>query len=332
MEKPASAPQTLHDEAVRRFARLRSGEADGRGGVTDEWLAADPSHRAAFEEVAEHWADLGALRDDPQMLFLRESARRDLRRSQLRRVVVGAVAASLAAVAVLAAVWAPRGYDHFVYEQARHRAVTYSTSVGQLTQVRLSDGTVATLDTDSVMRAWQVRNGRFVELVKGRARFQVAKDPARPFAVLAAGKSVTALGTDFSVYLRPEAMTVSLVEGRLRVRAQDAGQTIPSVDMTAGYRLTTNGRSWGLTKTNTAADVSWTDQQLIFEGATLQDIAGEMNRYSKSKIVIRDRAVQQLRMSAVLRSTDLQSFLDAVDELSLARVEPTQGGYELRER
>jgi transmembrane sensor len=333
MAQPDFPPQSMMSAAIEHFARLRGGQASPADlDALHQWLDADPAHREAFEQVANDWSDLAALRDEPAMLFMRESARRDLQRQQLRRVITGALAASVTGLAILGGIWAPSAYGRFVYERAREHAATFSTPVGRLTEVRLQDGTLATLDTDTVVRAWQVKNGRFVELVKGRARFQVTKDSSRPFSVLAAGKSVTALGTDFSVYLRPNGMSVTLVEGRLRVKAEGRSQNIPSVDMTAGYRLTTNGRGWGLARTNASSDVSWTDQQLIFDESTLQEIADELNRYSTGKIVIRDPEVRRLRMSAVIRSTDRQSFVDAVNELSLARVRRAGAGYELTAR
>jgi transmembrane sensor len=42
---------------------------------------------------------------------------------------------------------------------------------------------------------------REVRLLKGQALFKVAKDPGRPFDVLAADERITALGTMFDVRL-----------------------------------------------------------------------------------------------------------------------------------
>lgn len=323
-------PPSVADEVIERFARLRSGEiSDAELAVLNEWLDADPAHREALEAMADGWLGLAALREDPAVLFMREAARRDLKRQQASRIALRAVAACLIGLVILGATLTPSIYNRFVFERAREHAATFATPIGELSRVRLADGTLATLDTDTVIRAWEIRHGRYVELVKGRARFQVAKDKARPFSVLAADKSVTALGTDFSVYLRPEGMSVTLVEGRLRVKQEGRGQNLPSVDMTAGYRLTTNRGGWGLAATKAYADVSWTERRLNFEEATLQDIAQELNRYSTIKIVIPEASVQRLRMSAMIRTTDRQSFLDAVEALSLARVRRVGQTYEL---
>jgi transmembrane sensor len=330
MNEPSRDPMS---EAVEHFARLRGGQRAPQDlDALKGWLDAHPANRAAFDEVSDHWSDIGVLREDPVMMGMRAAARRDLQRQQVRRLALGSLAACLAVLVAVGAVLSPRAYNHFAYVLARDHAPTFSTPIGQLAKITLPDGTLATLDTDTVLRAWQLRHGRYVELVKGRARFQVTKDPNKPFSVLAAGKSVTALGTDFSVYLRPDAMYVTLVEGRLRVKGEGGGPNIPAIDMSAGYRLTTNGRDWGLARTDALSDVSWTDRQLHFDESTLQEIADELNRYSVNKIVIPDPRIGSLRMSAVISSTDRQSFLDAVNALSLARVRRVGDTYELVSR
>src|SRR5262249_47969299 len=160
------------------------------------------------------------------------------------------------------------------------------TRVGEISQVRLVDGSLATLDTDTVVRNWQVKGDRFVELVRGRARFQVLQDARHPFSVIANGRSVTALGTDFDVYLRRDSVRVTLIQGRLRVHAQD----LPPIDMTAGYQLTAIDGGWALAQTDVAPSVSWTQRQLSFDDSTLHEVVDELNRYSSRKIVIKDPA------------------------------------------
>lgn len=330
----SSAPQPVAlAEAIERFARTRANEpSPAEAAELERWLEASPEHREAFGHVASQWAAMEALRGESSVFFMRDAAKQDLYRVQRRRVVWAAVAACGAAAAVLVTMIAPGLYDGYVGRQARSHAIIYHTAVGEVREVRLSDGTVATLDTDSVVRAWSVRKARYVELTRGRARFHVAKDSARPFSVLANGKSVTALGTDFDVYLRPNNLRVTLVEGRLRVKAEGEAKNLPSVDMTAGYQLTASNAGWALAPADASSIVSWTDHQLTFEDNTLREIAEELNRYTTRKIVIRDAAVAQARMSAVIGNTNDRAFLDAVEELRLARVEERAGTYELVRR
>src|SRR5690606_34195438 len=75
----------------------------------------------------------------------------------------------------------------------------FRTELGQRSTVTLPDGSVVTLNTDTVVRTRADGERRLVYLDKGQAFFEVAKDPRRPFVVTAAGRTVTALGTAFDV-------------------------------------------------------------------------------------------------------------------------------------
>lgn len=321
MMPPPNRPSPFLAEAVERFARLRDRTPTPEAlDDLDDWLDASPDRREAYEEVTTHWARMETLRCDTALLFMREAARRDLRRVQLRRMMSGSAATAAAILVLVGAAFLPGAYDAFIKRQAREHAQTFRTAIGEVSQVRLADGTVTTLDTNTVVRAWQVRDARFVELVQGRARFKVAKDAARPFSVLAQGRSVTATGTDFDVYLKSDSLRVTLVEGRVRVKARDDGSNLPAIDLTPGYQLTASSGHWALAQTDAASNVSWSQRQLTFDNSTLREITDELNRYSTRKIVIRDPRIASLRMSAIINTGDSQSFLGAVEEFSLARV------------
>jgi transmembrane sensor len=326
----AATPSSALPEAIERFARMRASEpSSDEAAEFDRWLEESDAHREAFERVSAQWAAMEALRGDASVFFMREAARAEMRRAGLRRAARSCLAVAGAAAAIAAILIAPGLYEAHLGRQARSHAATYSTAMGEVREIRLADGTVATLDTASVIRVWSVKKARFVELTQGRARFHVAKDASRPFSVLAKGKSVTALGTDFDVYLRPDSLRVTLVEGRLRVKAEGEAKTLPSIDMTAGYQLTASNGGWALAPADASASVSWTQRQLTFEESTLGEIADELNRYSSRKIVIRDPQIARARMSAVIGNRNEQAFLDAVEELHMAKVREADGIYEL---
>lgn len=84
------------------------------------------------------------------------------------------------------------------------RGDRYSTPIGGMQNIALNDGSHVTLNTDTSLRA--SLNGdkeRHIQLDKGEAFFEVAKDPTRPFVVYAGDKRVMAIGTKFSVRIIP---------------------------------------------------------------------------------------------------------------------------------
>ena len=76
--------------------------------------------------------------------------------------------------------------------------------------VRLDDGSRVSLNTDSRIAILYSDGERRVRLDRGEAMFEVARNPARPFVVIAGNKSVTAIGTSFIVRKTGGVVTVTL--------------------------------------------------------------------------------------------------------------------------
>ncbi|WP_163071616.1 FecR domain-containing protein, partial [Acinetobacter baumannii] len=68
---------------------------------------------------------------------------------------------------------------------------------------------------------------RALRLLAGRARFEVAKDPRRPFAVTAGDRMVVATGTAFSIELFRAEMRVVLYQGSVSVLEDGPADQVP---------------------------------------------------------------------------------------------------------
>jgi transmembrane sensor len=317
------------EQAADWFAIKRSGKMTAEDlHALQTWLTASPDHAAAYQEVAGAWDVLGAMRSDPEILAVREEARAARPRGW-RAARSGAVAASLA-VAVLGG-WSVLGSNGFVPAPMilTGGEQTFRTGLGQTATVRLRDGSVVTLDTNTVVRARETDHRRMLRLARGQAYFKVAKDKSRPFTVAAGDKLVTATGTAFSVRLDKQAVEVTLVEGHVRVEA--AAPAVPRVrgaprfteatEMKAGSKLVAApDRNWTLDRVDTGKATSWLEGQLIFEDRPLAEAAAELNRYSTKKIVIRDASIGGAPIVSVVKAGDVEGFVRSVTLSGLARV------------
>jgi transmembrane sensor len=99
---------------------------------------------------------------------------------------------------------------------------TYHTEFGEQRSLRLSDGSVVTLNSRSQVRIELNQSSRTVELVEGEALFRIARDPVRPFVVRAGGTAIRAIGTAFDVNRKSRGTVVTVVEGRVAVLAVSA--------------------------------------------------------------------------------------------------------------
>jgi transmembrane sensor len=311
------SPQSPRAAAAAHFARRRSGEmTEAQAEAMREWLDASVENAQAVLLADAAWQTAGALIDTPAVACLRRDARRASRVGLFRRAGLG-IAAGLALVAagLLALQVSPS------WPAASSRE--FRTAVGERATVTLADGTLIQLNTNTVVRTRESLRRRAVDLVRGEAYFQVANNPGRPFVVSSVGKTVTALGTAFSVRAESHCLTVTLLEGRVQVAARSgwAGQGF-STDLQPRVRLTArDGEPWSIVPVDGEAELSWRHGKLVFSDIPLRDIVGELNRYSLKKIVIVAPVVGESRLSGSFNLGDIDGAVRAIVRYGLAKVD-----------
>ena len=272
---------------------------------------------------------------------LRSDAVRPVRQElrQFRRRRFAAIAASIIVIAGAA----------LLYLRTL-QAPTYATAIGEQRSLALMDGSTVELNSRSkivVRYSSQVRN---VELLQGQVLFRVAKDANRPFIVKTGVTLVRAVGTEFDVYQKRSGTVVTVVEGRVAILTghslPDSGispsatgepprsnlefPTVPkgqvgNILVAAGEQLTVTPKLIKIAEhPNIATATAWTQRQLVFESASLADVADEFNRYNDRQLVVADPRLETFHVSGVFSSTDPASlirFLRARPELRILETE-----------
>jgi transmembrane sensor len=320
----ASAPsrQALRSAAAQWLALRRSGAmtpTEEQG--FREWLDESPAHQHAWLQLERIWALTGAVAEDPQIIEARAHDARVFGRWSNWQRMTGIAAAMVFA---LASTWAVRNSDLLGDFGARQlaQAQVFQTGLGQRTALTLEDGSVVTLDTDSEVRVLAMASTRSLALIRGRAFFKVAKDPNRPFLVQAGDKTVRALGTAFGVRMNDGAVTVTLVEGKIRVEEPRAFlKPGHSAEMTAGAELVARpDDGWKIDRVDTVRETSWLDGRLTFMRDPLAEAVDEMNRYSERKLVFTGGRVPDQHIVGVFRAGDVESFAQAAQLNGFARI------------
>ncbi len=86
-------------------------------------------------------------------------------------------------------------------------------------------------------------------------------------------------------------------------------------------RIATSGAMRRSEKANTAAAVSWLQQELTFEDQPLTDVLEEFNRYSRTPIVLADPTLGNMRINAVFHTTNPDSLLRFISRYDNVQIE-----------
>lgn len=308
------------------FARRRLGLVKGKEQAEFEAWLADGQNEAAYRDLEEMSDDLGAVAATAEVRQMRAAA---LALAPARRPparTVWPIAASLLIALAAAGAWtlttigegepmAPTGAEA-VQAPAVKR---YVTKVGERLNVRLEDGSLVTLNTNSVMEVAFTPRRRDVRLLQGQGMFQVAKNAERPFVVAAGDRRVTAVGTAFDVRIDAGKVRVVLAQGHVVVdpiRPDGLARVLPAlerVDLRPGEQLSKDVAG---PATVSVADVdralSWREGQVVFRDDDLAAAIKEMNRYSSTQILIEDPGVADLKISGVFGVSRPENFIAAV--------------------
>jgi transmembrane sensor len=287
------------------------------------WLRQDPRHRRAFEEFSKVWRTLDGLEEAKRHERLATFADAASAHGSARWWL-GAAAAVL--IGALAAV---------LWMRPDGEIQTFSTAVGQQRDVTLADGSIVSLNTNSIVETDLGRRSRQIYLRKGEAHFTVAHDRSRPFLVHAGDAVVRAVGTQFEVrLLADQHVDIVVNEGRVEVQSTPAGSGAaaaprptrrPVAALNAGEGLSTAGEHYSVrevTPEQLSSEMAWREGAIIFDGQPLADAVAEIERYTDARIVISDPATAALRVGGRFRTDNVQEFfrgLEAALPVSIRR-------------
>lgn len=318
------------EEAASWFVDFRVGDVDAHARKAfHEWLRRSPEHIQAYLDIATTYAELPAPsadgKLDVQALIDQSRSRPEAtivplevassRRSSSARADCVSLGERLVAIAAAAVMAIALGW--FYMERG-----TYSTDVGEQRSLILSDGSTVVLNSRSRVRVRYSDEKRQVVLLSGQALFQVASDKERPFVVDVGDTHVRAVGTQFDVYRKHSGTVVTVVEGTVAVDFAGSTESAPSALMlVAGEQLATADIALGTAApdaiprvpvpkiVDVSAVTAWTQRQLIFDNASLAEVAEEFNRYSTRPIVIEPGAADTFHVSGIYSSVNHESLL-----------------------
>lgn len=324
-------------QATDWFLRVRSESAR----VEDlpelkRWVEADPRNARAYAQVSATWETVGARASVPEIVVGRRDALEDARHAARNRWSTRGRLPARAALAASILIAIAAGLTWLYSRQG-----IYATDLGERRVLTLEDGSVVTLDARSRIRVDYEQNERLLELEQGQARFDVAKNPTRPFRVRARDQTVIALGTQFNVEIVADNVLVTMIEGHVAVtgmlnterveaepmpppatftqpsgsRLEDSAFSLPpsTLELRAGegLRVRADGQAVVLSKIDIGRATAWQSGKMFFDNEPLASAAERVNRYSRLQIEV-DHSVANVSISGVFNAGDSNAFIEAV--------------------
>ena len=292
------------DEAAQWFVRLQDAELSAADRQRfDAWCNEHPDHRYEFDVLQGLWSATDLLPKARLQALCETPVERPKRRVVLRY----AVAASVVAVAVGLGLFS--GLDH-----PKPYSAEFSTRLGEHRQVALPDGSVMDLNSRSVVAVHYEKGRRGVELKQGEAMFSVEHDASRPFVVAAGAGQVTVTGTRFDVRRDADQTRVAVEAGTVKVQGRLLDQTV-TLTAGRGTHVDTRGQVAAAYAVNAEELTAWRTGKLVFNNATLGDVAREVSRYREQPLRVSTTAVGNLRLTSVFKSNDTDALLKALPHI-----------------
>lgn len=342
MNPDSAAPlsESLAEAAARWFALRRRKPDCVEEKQFADWLEADPAHRRAYDEIGRSWDMAAVAAGDPTVAKMRNDAlmvRAARERGDYSRLWGAVATAALVLIAFTGvALTQPDFLGRAGDVAANNDRIVFRTSVGERATATLEDGSTVVLNTNSTLEINYSELRRDVRLVAGQALFKVAHDPMRPFIVAAASHEVVALGTKFEVRLDGEKVRVALLQGRVRVEpiAARRGTAIGKrgAVLAPGEQLVASATGMVVNRADVEELVSWKTGRVRFDNLRLADAVAEMNRYSRTRILIDDPAAADIRITGAFRAGQSYTFAETIGEAFPVEVEHSGDTIRLRSR
>lgn len=261
------ADASIDERAAHWVVRLASGAMDAAEMTQfKEWHALSGAHRAAFDRERRLWQSLEGQRT----AFVSAPPSPRHRRRRWTAVARPRIWLAAGAVAATLAFLVP---DMMIRLQADEMAAT-----GDVRTIALTDGSTAMLDSDAAIAIHFDGRERRIDLLRGKAWFDVKHGDHRPFLVAASGGVTQDIGTAFEVDRDATGVGVSVTQGAVRLRAPVSGRTA-MLRMAERARYAGDGAIVRMKPAIVSSMAAWRRGLIVIDDQSADDAIAQIARY-----------------------------------------------------
>ncbi len=308
----------IMEQAARWFARSRAEDfTKEQQTCLDEWLKADPDHRAAFNETQAAWNDIGHLAAPSSASSMSAAAR--------RRVFFRIPRLAMAGLALMAGLFFCVFYfksDLITWRNLHTgKEISYQTGQGEMREITLPDGSHVEINGNTFFsirfNPWQ----RNVSLKTGEIFFDVQHDADRPFEIRARNGLIRVLGTRFHVRNLRGLVSVDVEAGRVRVCSGLEKSSGISRGLSRNERIITDGQGLDYRRAGPVGSIrkaeldrlsAWREGKIVFRSARLDAVIKELGHHYGVRIILVDRKMGEKHFTGTFNAHDLDEILEAI--------------------
>lgn len=292
--------------AARWYIRLQESDPDSsRQKRFDQWRTAHPDHERAWQlaqRVSQQWQGIPGGVGSPTL----KRADQLSRRSGLKALVLLMTAGPAALVTWRQSSW----------------SADEQTAVGEQRLLKLTDGTLLNLNTNSAVDIVFDGVQRLIRLRAGEILVTTGQDPlARPLRVETDQGQIRPVGTRFSVRLEPQDSLVTVYAGAVDIQPRYG--TV-QVRLDAGNQVRFDGHQVLPSVAFPSGSGDWTTGVLRVDRMALATFVQEVSRYRHGWVRC-DPQIANLLISGAFQLRDTDLILSAV-----ARALPVSVVYRTR--
>jgi transmembrane sensor len=228
------------------------------------------------------------------------------------RGVIYKVAAAILLIAIFTYLIWPGGGDRSGYNE-----MLATNSIGSITKVFLSDGTLVWLKGHSTLTYPSDLSGkkRHVSL-QGEALFEVAKDAARPFVIQCGDLTTTVLGTSFNIKSNEENIEVIVLTGKVSLTTI---HDTKGVIVLPSEKVVYNGQQRSISRIaavydEKASTVKGTEYSMSFEDKRMSEVIPLIEKKFNIKISISDSRLENCKITADFSDQSLERTLSMLSQ------------------
>lgn len=306
--------EIIKEKASYFFTCQKDGFTKDQKQEFEFWINENNQHKIAFENVKKLDLLYSSISKNIKEDISKEVHQDIQKAKSFKKLKFTSLAASVILVLFIG-LFALNEYQNF--------RIKHSFETNNIVQnILLPDGTTILLDAKTKANIKYFEDRREVNLDFGKALFDVAKNPNKPFIINANDIKVQVLGTNFEVRNQKNNIVIDVISGKVSIQKFENDKYKELAILTQGKHLAFDKQNnkYKIKDIDVKNIASWKDGIIVFQDDNLENAIEEFKKYKNLNVFI-DKNVQKFSVSGSFKIEEFDKFLFALSKIYSLKVD-----------